>query len=354
MRPADRSALFRLPLAFAAVAVVALICWLPVFVIGPHTGSAIDRLKAQNDFRTTLLQALAGAVVLIGTARTLHLNREGQITDRFTRAIDQLGSEKLEVRLGGIYALERVARNSRTDHGPVVEVLTAFLREHARGRPEPGGNNRVAKHLRADIHAAATVLSRREIGHEAKGFRLNLAEVDLQNASLAGARLDNANLQKAQLDGADLEGARLSGADLWGARLRGARLAKAELAGVMANGVHLEGADLREADLTEATMQGASAAGAFLAGADMRRADLRHAILDGADLKRAHLDAANLNGARVRGADVTGAAMCGADLRDADLAGTATLSVAQVEDAITNDRTRLPRPTHPAPGAGAA
>jgi hypothetical protein len=50
-----------------------------------------------------------GAVL---TARTYYLNREGQITERYTRAIDQLGSTSLSVRLGGIYALERIARDS--------------------------------------------------------------------------------------------------------------------------------------------------------------------------------------------------------------------------------------------------
>ena len=50
------------------------------------------------------------------------LTRQGQITDRFTKAIVQLGEqgpEKLAVRLGGIYALERIARDSERDHWPI-------------------------------------------------------------------------------------------------------------------------------------------------------------------------------------------------------------------------------------------
>jgi hypothetical protein len=45
-------------------------------------------------------------------------NREGQITERFTSVIDQLGkaankgSKLFEIRVGGIYALERIARES--------------------------------------------------------------------------------------------------------------------------------------------------------------------------------------------------------------------------------------------------
>jgi hypothetical protein len=41
------------------------------------------------------------------TVRTYRLTQQGQITDRYTKAIEQLGAEKLEVRLGGIYALGR-------------------------------------------------------------------------------------------------------------------------------------------------------------------------------------------------------------------------------------------------------
>lgn len=69
------------------------------------------RLKQRNDVRTTLLQGLAGAVVAVGlslTWRQIRVNQEGQITERFNKAIDHLGSDKLDLRLGGIYALERI------------------------------------------------------------------------------------------------------------------------------------------------------------------------------------------------------------------------------------------------------
>ena len=78
---------------------------------------------------------------LLFTARNFTLSREGQVTDRYTKAIEQLGSDKLDVRIGGIYALERVARDSAKDHPTVMEVLTAFIREHSREPwppPDPG------------------------------------------------------------------------------------------------------------------------------------------------------------------------------------------------------------------------
>ena len=60
------------------------------------------------------------------------LAERGQVTDRFTKAIEQLGSDKLDMRIGGIYALEQIARDSAVYHPTVMEVLTAFIRAHSR------------------------------------------------------------------------------------------------------------------------------------------------------------------------------------------------------------------------------
>jgi hypothetical protein len=110
-----------------------------------------DRLKLQNDLRTTLLQGLGGLAVLGGAyfaARQLQTGREqlrvaqeGQVTERFTRAIEQLGSAELDVRLGGIYALERIARDSPSDRATIEEVLTLAVRQSLRVCPYRAGYN---------------------------------------------------------------------------------------------------------------------------------------------------------------------------------------------------------------------
>ncbi|MFI5663749.1 hypothetical protein [Streptomyces sp. NPDC051684] len=81
---------------------------------GAHV-AAQARLKAVNDVRTTLLQVVGGLVVLFGAYATwrqlrvsqdgLRATQEGYVTDRFGRAVDQLGSDKLDVRIGGLHAL---------------------------------------------------------------------------------------------------------------------------------------------------------------------------------------------------------------------------------------------------------
>jgi hypothetical protein len=87
---------------------------------------AAELAAARNAVRTTLLQGLGGMVLLLGAYLTwrqiqvgreanraeLQLGRESQVTERFVQAVDQLGSEKLAVRIGGIHALARIARNS--------------------------------------------------------------------------------------------------------------------------------------------------------------------------------------------------------------------------------------------------
>jgi hypothetical protein len=113
-----------------------LIVYVPQLAIDHRGLSQTDWLKAVQDLRTTILQGLGG-IALLGTlyfsAQTLQLNRRGQVTERFTKAIDQLGQlgpERLSVRLGGIYALEQIASDSRDLHWPIMEVLTAYLREN--------------------------------------------------------------------------------------------------------------------------------------------------------------------------------------------------------------------------------
>ena len=56
-----------------------------------------------NDARSAVLQGFAGLLVVVGVTATwwqVHVSRESQITERFTRAVDQLGSQNADVRIG--------------------------------------------------------------------------------------------------------------------------------------------------------------------------------------------------------------------------------------------------------------
>ena len=103
------------PLGVIAVLGATVLCVvaLPAWLVPAGGLSAPDRLSAENDVRTTLLQALGGLLALGGVAidavltlRQLRANREGHLIGLFTKAIEQLASEDVSVRHGGVYALE--------------------------------------------------------------------------------------------------------------------------------------------------------------------------------------------------------------------------------------------------------
>src|SRR5512132_2578847 len=58
-------------------------------------------------------------------------DRERRITESFAKAGEQLGSDKLEIHLVGIYTLERISGESEREYWPIMETLTAFVRERA-------------------------------------------------------------------------------------------------------------------------------------------------------------------------------------------------------------------------------
>ena len=258
---------------------------------------ADDRRKLQNDIRTSMLQAVAGGAVLVGVLFTwqqqqstsqqiadqLAVTRQGQVGERFSRAVDQLGSNNIDVRLGGLYELEQLARQAPERRRVIIEVVAAFIRQHAR----PPGNISGQQTYRPpqDVAAALTILSRSPI------------QAGDPKVSLQGANLRRANLFAADLDHMDLSGVGLGGALLAGARL---------------GDVFLVGTDLRDAELVEADLRRAVLIRARVGGASFRGADLRGAFFDGVSLRGAFFQGADLRGADLRGADLRGAFLNGA------------------------------------------
>ena len=87
---------------------------------------------------------VVGGVLGIGLAwwRAVALNRQsraqqqqatiaqrGHITEVFKDAVEQLGNDKLEVRLGAVQTLVRIVEDFSEFEGPILRLLTAYLRE---------------------------------------------------------------------------------------------------------------------------------------------------------------------------------------------------------------------------------
>jgi uncharacterized protein YjbI with pentapeptide repeats len=284
-----------------------------------------DRLTAERDIRDIWIKVgvgVAGGFAAVLTWGRLELSRRehenevsGQLTERFTRAIEQLGNENLDIRLGGIYGLERIARESAVDHGPIVEVLTTYVREHSPWPPTLPGQYRDEAPLEsvpalqaraADIQATLTVIGRRNRIHEQaqEQNHLDLSSVDMRMANLRAAHLEGVDLTGSHLEGAYLTDAHLEGANFWVGNFEEADL----------TGAYLEGADLMGVHLERAYLEGAHLEGADLWLAHLENADLTGAHLEGAHLGNAHLAGADFTGANLEGADLMGANLEGANL----------------------------------------
>ena len=245
-----------------------------------------DRLKLQNDVRIGLLQAVAGVAVIAAVVVTwqqletdrrqlrqqLEVAGQEQAGERFAQALDQLGSEQLDVRLGGIYGLERVAARASgaalaaggayrlppevsggtadpapagwwasQDRVQVFEILSAYVRTTSHRPPVGPARTDASLQVRQpDVNAAVTVLARRTVLD-------GDPPLDLSGSLLGGARLGWARLAGADLRGADVRGTSLQHAELAGAHLEQALLCGSEFQGADLRGAHLAGAKVSAA-----------------------------------------------------------------------------------------------------------
>lgn len=263
------------------------------------------------------------------------------ISERFSKAVEQLSSESIHVRLGGIYSLEKIAQDSPDDIWTVMEVLTAFIREespaHASCRPydyeEPDNGFLPAeedrRELKTVIQAAASVIARKPddcVGLADAHIKFDLSMSDLSGVRWNGVQLQNADLSRGSLIDADLRSAVLEKTDF-----SSNIMCRADLQSANLQGANLRGVDLSYAQLQNADLRGADLKGANLTRANLNDADLSHTTLTGANLTLATLDntklvksemgGVKLMRARLVNTKMIGAMMAGSDLTETHIKG---------------------------------
>lgn len=328
--PAQRSrpAAMRWPaylgVAVLASALIAIILFGPIaFVQWRHlTLSAKDQLDAEAAVRNSIIQLLGGAVVATGlyfTARGFSLTRQGHITDRYATAVSQLGHENLDVRVGGIYALERIARDSAADRSTVIDILATFVREHTRRAYREPSSDRVG----ADVQAAVYVLGRRP-DPTSDDHRLDFYFSGLNDADLSYGNYDRAMFYYSRLDQASFAGASLNDAGL--------------------SFCHATGAAFTRAKAVRANFVNASYTRCWFLSADLLEADFHGCDLTGSDFGRRYAERGDppLPPARLRGANFTSATLDGTILNGVDLSTATGLTRKQFESAITDENTKPP------------
>jgi Pentapeptide repeats (8 copies) len=290
-----------------------------VFILVAYLLSLVWPWYKSNVSSVTPIATFIGAAVIAwaalqqaGTARLRHEEQtkadwRRRITESFSKAAEQLGHDKLEVRLGGIYTMERISKESPDDYWPVMETLTAFVRERARWkeqndsatspevRPDETPDQVPDFHkIPTDIAAVLSVICRREEVNREREKKMrwlfDLRSTDLRCADLSKAPLEGACLMEAHLERGMFFYTHLEKANLGGAHLEGAILYNANCEAANFPGAHLEEAVLLGTHFDKAYFVRAHLEGAFLEGARLIEANLLHA-----DLKGAHLEGADLS-----------------------------------------------------------
>lgn len=420
-----------------------------LFDVGRSVGHLVDRLlgAAASPFTpaadlrniatatAVLLGAMAAAATLIfqlvrvwTTERATRATEEGLVTERINKAVENLGAMRtvrrprldedgtqlcqrgadgspdpalpvydeitepnIEVRIGGILALERISQDSARDHIQVMEILCAYIRENApadgvktaeeeigqkpdRDKPESYVEfESYSKALddwldklslwvearpapRTDIQTALSVIGRRdarrialERAHRSpgrpQGYIIDLRHTNLRRADLRGLQFDRALFAGARMERANLSGAQMQGTDLWESRMAGADLSGAQMEGAILSEAQMEWADLCAAWMARADLSGVQMEGADLSTAQMEQADLTAARMERADLREAQMLGADLRGAGMERANPHGARMAVADLSGARIENTPFLNTAKTLDGAVlkeNDISNIP------------
>ena len=158
-----------------------------------------------------------------------------------------LGSDVLSVRLGGIYALQRLAQDEPDQYYvPIVRVLNAFALDPTKQGAEEllvsdsGGNVR-GRRCGEDVQEAVRAIGMRSAAdierEDQAAYVIGLIGVNLAKASLHGVNLTGVFLSTGDLTGASLAVSNLTGANLSGAKLRGTMLRSTNLSGAILSAV---------------------------------------------------------------------------------------------------------------------
>ena len=211
--------------------------------IGQLIGGIAVRLDRGHVYVFAILAAAGGVSCAAASVHAL------LISNQLAKGFEQLGSNNVVMRLGGIYALEGVMNTSAQYHDQTLEALCAYVRDVTK--------NERGDHLPVtiDTQTALTAIGRRRVGAGSVDLaHAHIPYAVLLNADLSGAYLSGADLRSADLRNTDLRNTYLSRADLTAANLTGANLSGADLSGANLTGADLSGADLTRADLIDAVV----------------------------------------------------------------------------------------------------
>lgn len=357
-------ALLATPLVLGVVALMLAADW----YVDPKT-------PAQRTNILTLCAQIAGGMLLLMglsyTAKNFRLNREGQITERFTRAIDQLGSDEDAICLGGIYALERIARDSPTDRNHIYDIFGSFLRLRAM-RPAisqaeedfhadnfnpdddygiqyvPGGEGPSVV-----VQAVISVLGRRHTYDLSPRRQLNLRSVNLQSVDLSGLWLESMLLNYADFRKALFDQTRIVGCDLERANFERTDISKLRIEDSLIRHTNFSNVECYFGDLSNITFDSCDFREATINSTNLAWTRYIVCILHDADLGGCNLSDAKLINTVPYRVNLTSAVLDRCQLYGADLRTVEGLTAEQLKSAETGPGAKFPDYLSPVEPQGA-
>jgi hypothetical protein len=252
--------------------------------------------------------------------RQTEIAEQGMFTERFSKATEQLGSEQLPVRLGGIYSLWRLAEDSgEKDAKSVFDILCAFIRKPTRDQNFPEQSLEVKEEAdkeeteppqkkeiicRPDVQAILELIGNPDLRQRSalpRNYEMNLRGADLRKANMYKQNLNNINLANGHLEMANLSFSSLENANLLFAHMENALLSFANLKGADFSFADLKKANLLSANLENADLSFVQLENAEFTGTHLEKSRLSYAHLENVDLSEAHLEGADFFKAKTKG-----------------------------------------------------
>ncbi|MBD2252063.1 pentapeptide repeat-containing protein [Nostoc parmelioides] len=337
IKDSNKSIFFPKPeliLALFAIICILIAIFVPRWIVGDAKLTRTKRFEIENAYRVTIIQGFGGLFFLstayftwrnlkvaegnlttaqnkqiadakvaelnlkaiqdkqIADAKVAELNlkatQDKQLTERFAKAVEMLGHQDIHVRLGAIYLLERISKDSAQDYWQIMEILTAYVREKSPYQYPYNTVNNLEDEpyvpLPTDIQAVLTVIGRREDPETKETISLDLSGSNLRGAKLGSANLKKVDFRRANLSYAYLVEAELENSIFYKAVIKKANLGKAKLSN----------AELGESNLFHSILTGANLTGANLGNADLSYTSLNEVNFNDTDLVAANLLEAHL------------------------------------------------------------
>ena len=281
------------------IALVLLIVVIAVWVKSPANWSAIHEygllIAAIIAFPLGFWRSRVAERQAVAAHRQVETAEKGLLNERYQRGAEMLGNDVLAVRLGGIYALQRLAKEQPGEyHVQIMRLLCAFVRNPTVDRTEEPGLDRHQDGEAAETHqndggarprqdveaVMEAIATRSKIGIELE--RDAEFTLDLRGAELGGLNL--INLKEVNLSSANLSFANLSSINL---------RPYSDMSYIHAVNVDLTDACLVDVDLSVARFWGADLSRTILAGANLSAAVFSNLSEDTlCSLTQAQLDSA--------------------------------------------------------------